>query len=178
MKIVMTQSEICNVIILIIQALILLGQLRLSKRMYKDDISKEKGYFIIEETNYEHPDRAHYRDKFKLDSKTVIGFNLAGNSDTIIEGSKTIVNGITVAENVIPQNTIFTLDKRFNRYAHEILFSDNCLKQDSIDITIIFSLKNNRGYRYSETVIIEFENEHDIYDCKFWRLSKYNMIIA
>ena len=41
MKIVMTQSEIYNVIILIIQAIILLGQLRLSKRMYKDDISKE-----------------------------------------------------------------------------------------------------------------------------------------
>ena len=46
MKIVMTQSEICNVIILIIQAIILLGQLRLSKRMYKDDISKEKGYLL------------------------------------------------------------------------------------------------------------------------------------
>ena len=114
MKIVMTQSEICNVIILIIQAIILLGQLRLSKRMYKDDISKEKGYFIIEETNYEHPDRAHFRNLFVIESKTNIGFDLVGNSDTILKGSRTIVNGVTIEENTIPRNIIFTLNQRFN----------------------------------------------------------------
>lgn len=177
MKITMTQSEVCNVIILIIQAFILLGQLHLSKKMHKDDISKQKGYFVIEETNYAHPDREQFRDKFVLKPNTVIGFNLIGDSDTIIVGSKTVVNGMTIEENVIPQNTIFTLDKRFNKCIHEISFSENCLAQDKIDVTIVFSLKNNRDYKYSETIIMEFENEHDIDDCKFWKLSKYNMII-
>lgn len=177
MKIVMTQPEICNVIILIIQAIILLGQLRLSKRMYKDDISKEKGYFIIEETNYEHPNRAHFRNLFVIESKTNIGFDLVGNSDTILKGSRTIVNGVTIEENTIPRNIIFTLNQRFNEYEHELLLSDNCLRKDDIDIIIIFFLKNTRGYNYSETITMKLKKQHDMCDCKFWKLDEYNMII-
>ena len=52
----MSKAEICNTIILIIQSIILLGQLSLSRKIHNSDISKEKGYFIIEETNHKHFD--------------------------------------------------------------------------------------------------------------------------
>ena len=173
----MSKAEICNTIILIIQSIILLGQLSLSRKIHNSDISKEKGYFIIEETNHKHFDKDHFRDLFEFDFETIIGFHLSGESDVIVKGSKTIINGVVTKENVIPREILFTLDKRFNKYCHKIMLNDNYLAQDKLDITIILYLENNRGYKYSESVIMQFENQHDTGEYKFWRLHKYNMVI-
>ena len=102
---------------------------------------------------------------------------MSGESDVIVKGSKTIINGVVTKENVIPREILFTLDKRFNKYCHKIMLNDNYLAQDKLDITIILYLENNRGYKYSESVIMQFENQHDTGEYKFWRLHKYNMVI-
>ena len=75
----MSKAEICNTIILIIQSIILLGQLSLSRKIHNSDISKEKGYFIIEETNHKHFDKDHFRDLFEFDFETIIATVYKGN---------------------------------------------------------------------------------------------------
>ena len=51
----MKMNEIWNVVILLIQALILIGQLKLSKKINNQVMTREKGYFLIEKTNLDIP---------------------------------------------------------------------------------------------------------------------------
>lgn len=47
----MEPAETWNVVILLVQVVILIGQLLLSRQINKQTTSKEKGYFIIDKTN-------------------------------------------------------------------------------------------------------------------------------
>ena len=40
-----------NIVILFVQAFILIGQLRLSKKINDQVMTREKGYFLVEKTN-------------------------------------------------------------------------------------------------------------------------------
>ena len=42
-----------NIVILFVQAFILIGQLRLSKKINDQVMTREKGYFLVEKTNLE-----------------------------------------------------------------------------------------------------------------------------
>ena len=72
----METSEILNICVLIAQAFILIGQLRLSQKINNQTISKEKGYFLIEQTNMpvKENDKGRFRNVFDLKNNRGIGF--------------------------------------------------------------------------------------------------------
>lgn len=79
-----THTGFISIIILIIQLFLIWGQLRLSKKINNQSVSREKGLFLIEESNIPHcqDNHAHYIDSFNLLSG--IGFYVSGNCDVII----------------------------------------------------------------------------------------------
>ncbi|MFQ7119824.1 MAG: hypothetical protein ACLRPW_07420 [Intestinibacter sp.] len=128
----MTAAETWNVIILFVQALILIGQFLLSRKMSQQEIARERGYFIIEETNIFAPkeDYLKVRDKFDLTNEQGLRFFVSGNADVIICGSELVIDGVVQKRNV-PGDVLFILDKRFNIFVENIELSEN-KKQKSI----------------------------------------------
>lgn len=92
----METTEIWNIVILLIQALILIGQLKLSKKINNQAMTREKGYFLIEKTNLDIPkeNENDFRDRFNLRTKGKIGFH-AIKADVILLSATCIVDGIT-----------------------------------------------------------------------------------
>lgn len=83
-------------IILLIQAIILVGKLILSRKINQQTFARDKGFFIIEETNYitfpEYQER--FRDKFVLTQDNGISFYVSCNSDIIVCSSELIIDGV------------------------------------------------------------------------------------
>lgn len=92
----METTEIWNIVILLIQALILIGQLKLSKKINNQAMTREKGYFLIEKTNLDIPkeNENDFRDRFNLRTKGKIGFHVI-KADVILLSATCIVDGIT-----------------------------------------------------------------------------------
>lgn len=170
----MEPVEIWNVIILLVQATILIGQLLLSKQINKQTISKEKGYFIIDKTNaiVAEENESVVTGKFFLKSKNGISFYVAGNADVIVCGERYSINSIIRKNYTTPSNAYFTLDKRFNKYIVEIEISDNEEKQKQLDFEFIFKLQNVIGYKYAEKIDITFEKMEG--QDSIWQIRKYN----
>jgi len=82
-----------NILILLLQLVLIAGQLCLSKKIHDDDIKREKGYFIIGDTNIPHSDHEEsiYRNYFRLDSS--ICLYLVGNSDVILKAVEYSIDG-------------------------------------------------------------------------------------
>lgn len=172
--IILEPVEIWNVIILLVQATILIGQLLLSKQINKQTISKEKGYFIIDKTNaiVAEENESVVTGKFFLKSKNGISFYVAGNADVIVCGERYSINSIIRKNYTAPSNAYFTLDKRFNKYIVEIEISDNEEKQKQLDFEFIFKLQNVIGYKYAEKIDITFEKMEG--QDSIWQIRKYN----
>lgn len=172
----MSTAEIWNIILLFVQAMILLGQLHLSRQIHNGDNAKEKGYFIIEETNYKHPDKKHFVNEFVLSQNTGISFCTTGKADVYLCGSRITVEGKIVKEHKTPYDAMFTLNDRFNKCTMYIPLTKAQLNEDKVGIVIEFYIKNSCNYKYTETISMQFENEHSRDVISFWKLCKYNMI--
>lgn len=172
--ITLTTSEIWNVVILLVQAAILIGQLWLSKQINQQTLSKEKGYFIIDKTNaiMTKENESVVTGKFFLKSKNGISFYVSGNADVIVCGESCSINGIVRKNNTTPSKAYFTLDERFNRHIFEIEISDNEEKHEQLDFEFVFKLKNAVGYKYAEKIDITFEKIEGQYS--IWEIAKYN----
>lgn len=170
-----------NIINLLVQSVILIGQLLLTRQIHIQTISKEKGYFIIDKTNavVSEENEKEVTGKFFLDSNNGIRFYVAGKADIIVCGEKYSINGIVHENDATPKNAYFTLDQRFNELIVEIKISDNERKQEQLDFEFIFKLKNAVGYKYAEKIDITFEKikisknavEENV---SVWGIRKYN----
>lgn len=167
-------AETWNVIILLVQAAILIGQLLLSRQIHRQTISKEKGYFIIDKTNaiVTEENESVVTGKFNLKSKNGISFYVAGNADIIVCNERYSINGIIRKNDTTPSNAYFTLDERFNKYIVEIEISDNEEKQEQLEFEFVFKLKNAIGYKYAEKINITFEKMEE--GASVWGIRKYN----
>lgn len=165
--------DIWNIVILVSQVVLAVGQLWLSHKINNQVLSREKGYFIIEETNFlaDEKNRPRFRDTFDLTSNRGIGFYVNG-ADVIICGVDYYINGSFYSEGK-PYETFYTLDKRFNKFIFMLELKEADKQKEYLDLKIIFSLKNTVGYRYKETVDIRFSKTewNDM-----WQITKYNMI--
>lgn len=166
-------TAILNVIILAVQLILIWGQLHLSRKINKQTLSREKGYFLLSETNLPHlqGEDARYRDQFDLSSP--IGFYLTGGSDVIIRGSDLSIDGRKYTD-AMPRNVYFTLDKRANRFLVNLELKETELQKDYIDVDFYFRLKNPYGYNYIEKTYTRFRKSQE---CdKTWTLERYNII--
>lgn len=175
--------DISNNLILLIQSIILIGQLvilylqlHLSNKMNIQELEKNKGYLLIGETNYptipieqdNGKDKEIHKNLFKFKNKNILDF-YAKNSDVILIGSSMKVNNKIIKNNPITKELIFTLDERFNKLSFEFDLNDNYLNENFLDIEITFNLKNLSGYKYKQIINMEF-----IKQGSYWRLTKYN----
>ncbi|MDE6253988.1 MAG: hypothetical protein K2M78_15370 [Lachnospiraceae bacterium] len=168
----MKPAEIWNVIILFTQAAILIGQLLLSRKINQQTISKEKGYFLIENTNIPtiKGEEEIFRDKFNLNDGITIGFYCI-KTDVILRSTSYSVNGVTY-EIGQPVDVFFTEDNRFNKLEVLLDLKESDLKKDYLDIEFVFKLRNTVGYEYTETVRVRFSK---MKDAPWHYIKKYNM---
>ena len=168
----MSKAEIWNVIILLTQATILIGQLLLSRKINRQNITREKGYFLIEKSNILRPkeDENSVRDQFDLKSDRGIGFHVK-KADVILRSSTYSVNSVTY-KNGQPVDGFFTEDNRFNKLIvlPDLRYAD--FQKEYLDIEFVFNLKNVEGYEYTETVNVRFSK---MKDASWHYISKYNM---
>lgn len=168
----MSKAEIWNVIILLTQALILIGQLILSRKINQQTISREKGYFLIEESNIPtiEEEETRVRDQFKLNHGNGIGF-YAIKADVILRSISYSVNGITY-EIGQPVDGFFTENSRFNKLKVLLDLKKPDFQKDYLDIEFVFKLRNTVGYEYIETVTARFSKMENV---PYYYMSKYNM---
>ena len=172
--IILEPAEAWNVIILLVQAVILIWQVVLSRQIHRQTISKEKGYFIIDRTNAIVPEenKNDVAGIFNLKSKNGIRFYVSGNADVIVCDSRYSINGIVRKNYTTPSDAYFTLDDRFNKFIVEIEISDNEEKQKQLDFEFVFKLKNAIGYKYAEKIDVTFEKMEN--NDFIWKIRKYN----
>lgn len=168
----MEPSEIWNVVILLTQALILIGQLILSRKINNQAISREKGYFLIEKSNIPSikGEEGTFRDQFNLANGEKIGF-FTIKGDVILRSSTYSVDGITYKPEK-PSDAFYTEDNRFNRYIVFLDLRESDFQKDYLDIKFVFKLKNTVGYEYTETVDIRFSK---MKNTPWYEITKYNM---
>lgn len=174
----MEELEFLNLVIIALQTLIIFMQFCLSKKINDQGFSKDKGYFIIEKTNYRTVEEYQYKftDQFQLSDETFIDFELVGDSDVILHSSNIEINGVHQSCDQIPRETYFSRASRFNKLTQKFNFSEQQLREKKIDVVLSYKLENVAGYKYCETIIMQFEKEKD--EEKFWDLKKYNMTFS
>ena len=168
----MSKAEIWNVIILFTQAAILIGQLILSRKINRQTISREKGYFIIQKSNIPtiKGEEVRFLDQFNLNDGIGIGFSCI-KADVILRSTSYSVNGVTY-EIGQPVDGFFTEDNRFNKLKVLLDLKESDLQKDYLDIEFIFKLRNTVGYEYTQTVDVRFSKMED----SSWHyISRYNM---
>lgn len=168
----MKTVEVWNVVILLVQAFILIGQLKLSKKINNQVLTREKGYFLIETTNLIIPkeDENKFRDQFDLRNKGKIGFHVI-KADVILLSATCIIDGITYKRGQ-PEEGFYTEDNRFNKFLVFLDLRESDFEKEHLDVEFIFNLKNVAGYKYTEIVNAQFskmETDH------LWEITKYNM---
>lgn len=167
----MEMNEIWNVVILLIQALILIGQLKLSKKINNQVMTREKGYFLIEKTNLDIPKENDFRDRFNLRNKGKIGFYVI-KADVILLSATCIVDGITYKKGQSEEEGFFTEDNRFNKFLVFLDLRESDFEKEHLEVKFIFGLRNVAGYKYTEIVDVRFSKiEND----DLWKITKYNM---
>lgn len=164
-------SQIWEIIIAGLSVIIASLQFKLSKQINFQNISKEKGYFIIEETNIRKKDDEDYK-KFigKFDLNNAICFRLCGNGDVFLLREQIIINGIVVKNKEL-------LESFFSIYAQDVPYGiliplkkiDN--EKPRLDIEITLKLKNIMGNIYTEKILLKFMKKN--YE-KEWVLQKSN----
>lgn len=163
--------DFLNSIILLLQLVLIAGQLRLSRKIHDDDIKREKGYFIIGETNIPHSENEDhiYRNYFILDKS--ICFYLTGNSDVILRAIEYSIDGRHSTDGAI-RDLLFTLDKRMNILELDLDLKAYDLGKEQLDISLCLQLENMSGYHYSEIIQISLKKEG--ISGNRWFLEKYN----
>lgn len=90
-------SGICEIIIAGLGVIVACLQIRLSKQINEQTISREKGYFIIEATNIRSKGDSDYKDCVGLfDLDGALHFNLYGNGDIFLLKQQIVINGVIV----------------------------------------------------------------------------------
>lgn len=160
-----------EIVILVGQLLLAIGQLQLSRKINKQDLSLHKGYFLPKETNWLEPKSSLARFHDIFDLRQSLPFYVEGDDDIILHRIEIIVDG----RSAIPQNmvydTYYTRCPRFSTFYTDTFLRDADLKKDFLEVKMLMDLENTCGYRYKEEIEMGFTNEGD----NMWRLSKFNI---
>ena len=150
-----------EVIILILQLLLIGGQLYLAYKINNQNLSKNKGYFVLDSSHRFY----NLRDK--------LNFTAVGENDIIVTGTTIEVDGATKESDSIPREIFFTKNGGFNSCDIRVPFSENELKRDDVTIKIGFHLKNPQEYVYREILTMKFIKVKETTDA--WEIVKFNL---
>lgn len=147
-------------------------QIRLSKQINMQNISREKGYFVIEDTNIRKVEDKDYKRCIDLfDLNDALHFKLYGNGDVFLLKEQIVINGIVVRAKE-PIETFFSIFAQSNPYGILLPLKPSHRQQTKINIELYLTLKNLTGYTYIEEISLEFEKR----DFRKWFLKKKNII--
>lgn len=169
-----------------LELILIAGQLRLSYKINNQNLSKEKGYFIIKKTNWLAPEGHLDRFTNKYDITRGIPLYVAGNDDIIVIGVEIIVDGRTVQSMSTPRETYFTRDERFGTFILDSFFNKIDYENEYLNINVNMKLKNTSNYSYTQNMIMQFDKEENptpgsaeeinyIKSDDMWILSKFNI---
>lgn len=149
-------SGIFEIIIAGLGVIIASLQFKLSKQINLQNISKEKGYFIMEETNIRKKDDEDYK-KFMgvFDLNNPINFPLCGNGDVFLLKEQIIINGIVVKNKELLE-TFFSIYAQDVPYGIQIPLKKTDSEKPRLDIDITLKLKNIMGNIYTEKILLKF----------------------
>ena len=147
--------------ILILQLILIGGQLYLSYKINNQHQSTDKGYFVL-----------HKGSKF-YNLHEDIEFITSGQNDIIISGCTVEVNGIIKEFNSVPHEGFFTRDEPLNTLFFKFPLTNSDLKNDSISILFILDLKTPQDYKYTETIKIRFKKLTSESDN--WEIDSFNI---
>lgn len=149
-------NEILEIIIAGLSVIIACMQLKLSKQINKQEITKEKGYFIIEKTNLRKKDAKDY-DRFTwiYNLKNALQFRLCGNGDVFLLKEQIIVNNIIIKDNQ-PLETFFSIYDHDSHFGILLPLQSAHDTELRLDVEIILKLRNIMGNVYSEKILLEF----------------------
>lgn len=146
----------CQIIIAGLSVVIACLQLRLSKQINMQNISKEKGYFIVEETNIrKREDKDYNRCIGLFDLRDPLHFRLYGNGDVFLLKEQIVINGITV-ENQELLETFFSIYTQDNPYGIILPLKETDKAKPELDVEITLKMKNIMGNVYTERILLEF----------------------
>ena len=150
-------SGTCQIIIAGLCVVIECLQLRLSKQINRQNISKEKGYFIIEETNLRKKEAEDYKRCIGLfDLNRELRFHLYGNGDIFLLKEQIVINGIIV-ESKEPIETFFSIYAQDCPYGILLSLSGLDKEKPELDVEITLKLRNIIGNVYTEKILLEFQ---------------------
>ncbi len=135
-------------------------QYRLSKQINRQDISREKGYFILEETNLRKKEDEDYRRFVGLfELSNPLHFRLHGNGDIFLLKEQIIIDGVTVkcSEPLETFFSIYSQDTFVGRFGTIIPLREFDKEKATLNVEIILKMKNIMGNVYTEKLELEFE---------------------
>lgn len=150
------------IIDIVVGVFIAILQIRLTKQISKQTLSSEKGYFVLKNIRIDNV------EEYSLERP--LRFNLLGNGDVILLNEQVIVNG-NIVKNTGPCEQLFSKEGR--THGIDLGLSEIKLKLDRLNIEIIFNLKNLAGYKYIETMQLEFKRKENE---DYWELTRENIL--
>lgn len=150
-------------------------QVRLSKQINEQNMAKERGYFIVEETNLskrENDDYHKYIGIFNI--KAPIHFNIHGNGDIFLLQQLISVNG-NIVDRKEQLETFFPNSNEYAKFGILLPLKEKDKEQKRIDVDITLKMKNIMGYTYTEVVSLQFEKDDDN---SLWFLKKRNTMFT
>lgn len=167
-------SGICEIIIAGLGVIVACLQIRLSKQINEQTISREKGYFIIEATNIRSKEDSDYKrcvGLFDLDG--ALHFNLYGNADIFLLKQQIVINGVIV-DNHEPLETFFSIHGQDAPFGILLPLQSSDKMKERLDVEITLVLRNITGYSYKEIITLRFEKRDD----RNWFLKKKNIVFS
>lgn len=157
-----TWELVLAIIEIVVGIFIAVLQIRLTKQISNQTLSNQKGYFALKKTSINNIEM--------YDLGYPIKFNLLGNGDVILISEQVSVNG-NVIKNIEPCEQLFSKDGRIHGIDLEL--NKNKLQLTRLNLEIVFKLKNLAGYKYSETMRLEFERKEEE---NYWELRRENIL--
>lgn len=140
---------------------IALLQIRLTKQLHNQMLAKEKGYLVLKKEN---------EGDIFYNLKSPFRFKLFGNGDVILMSEQVMIDGnIVVSFGACEQ----FIPREGRTHGIKLELNENKLKLNRLNIDFEFKLKNLAGYKYAETMQLEFRR---VEQNEYWELTRENIL--
>ena len=159
-------------LILAVQVIIVALQLRLSYRINKQELSRNKGYFIPGTTNLPHVREYESRYSGKYDLHLLFPFDLAGNDAVSILSYRVESDEKPLIDTRGNYQPVFFVKERdLSSFECKLPFNEEMLGRKALAVSVILRLENTSGYRYTEKMFMGFEKDAFLSE---WTLNRFN----
>lgn len=165
----MCNEVIFQVIIAVFQMGLLTYQIILAVKSYIHEISDKKGYFELTETNILCAKELLENNKDTYDLNKKIKLRNIGSDDLFLIQEEIFINDELHSMHKCV-DVFYGHEGRFNIALTDLDLKKHHFELKDLDISIIFYLKNSKGYKYKQEINLSLTK----IDESRWRLIKYN----